>query len=131
MSVVIEWDNAEQTALRYDLSGRWTWEEFFAAFDQGRQMLSQVEHVVHFILNPLDDASRNYVPPGALTHSMNIHRRSPPNAGYTIFVGAGTFILTLQSIGMKIAPQSALRYRFCSTLDDAREILAELIKTKT
>ena len=38
MGVQVEWDNIEQTVLRYTVAGRWTWEDFYVARDHARHL---------------------------------------------------------------------------------------------
>lgn len=34
MSVQVSWDNEDKTVIRYDLGGRWKWEEFYPCYQQ-------------------------------------------------------------------------------------------------
>ena len=43
MGVEVEWDNQEQTVLRYTVVGHWTWEEFYAARDRARALADKVD----------------------------------------------------------------------------------------
>ena len=125
MSVTIQWDNEEKTILRYDMSGFWTWDEFFPAFEQGKQMISEVEHEVSFIVNPLDNQSRNHIPTSVLTHIRSINRNVPPNAGPTVSVSVSNFARALIRTLSYLAPQIAERYFFADSLEQARILLKE------
>jgi hypothetical protein len=124
MPVTPQWDNDDKTIIRYDLTGRWTWDEFFAAFDEGTTMLDTVQHTIHFIVNPLDLMSRGYLPPGALQNTLALYRRSKANAGSTVIVGGSTFFRSLYGIGQRIYPRIAAHSRFADSLDQARILLS-------
>jgi hypothetical protein len=109
---------------------RWTWEEFFAAFEEGTKMLAWADHTVHFILNPLDPMSRGYLPPGAMQNTLILYRRSKANAGVTVIVGASSFFRSLYGIGQRIYPRIAARILFAESLDEARDMLSRVPNRK-
>lgn len=129
MPVSVEWDNEAKNVLRYDLGGRWTWDEFFKAFNDGKDLMAEVTHVVHFIVNPLDTVSNGYLPPGALTHAHNISRAAPPNAGATVLVGGGPFLKAMYTVGQRLYPRVSNQYKIVDSLETARAELAKLEMT--
>ena len=48
MSVTVVWDNERKTVIRYDMLGRWNWNEFQVEFQKAKAMLDSVEHTVDF-----------------------------------------------------------------------------------
>lgn len=82
MPITHTWQDDEQTILKIDYTGRWTWDEFFAAADTGRELASSVEHRVDYIL----DMQNGTVPSGGstLTNSRTVMARRAANSG--IFV---------------------------------------------
>lgn len=124
MAVTPHWDNDDKTVLRYDLAGRWTWDEFFAAFDEGTKMLAEAQHTVHFIVNPIDLMSKGYLPPGVLQNTLTLYRRTKANAGATVIVGGSPLFRSLNGIGQRIYPRIAQRMHFADSLDEARKLLS-------
>ncbi len=127
MSVTVQWDNDAKTVLRYEVAGRWTWDEFYVAYDQGKSMMEAVPHTVHFIMVPMDFLTRNYLPPGALTHISSIYRRAAPNSGMTINVGGGGFARAMLNVLGRVSPKIAQKFAFADSLEEARTILAKAV----
>jgi hypothetical protein len=82
MPVTNNWYDDAQTILKVDYDGRWTWDEFFAGADKGRELAKSVGHRVDYIL----DMRKGNVPNGGstLTNSRTVMARRAPNSG--IFV---------------------------------------------
>jgi hypothetical protein len=125
MPVTAQWDNDDKTIIRFDVSGRWTWAEYRAANAEIRKMVDGLSYIVHFIVNPLDDQSRGYLPPGALQHIRSVYGSVSPNVGMTAVIGASPYYHALYAIGRKIYPQIAVRYRFANSLEEARALLSQ------
>jgi hypothetical protein len=87
--VTVDWLDEEKTVLIYQIYGKWTWEEFYNAFERARVMMASVPYVVHAITIPRDDAARRHIPSNILTHFPIITRRLPSNAGMAAMVITG------------------------------------------
>lgn len=127
MSVSAQWDNEEKTVIRYDMQGRWTWDEFYLAYEEAKTMLRSVPHTVHFITQPLDSLSNGYMPTSALTHIINIYRKALPNSGATVTIGNSNFARAMVSILGRVAPNAANKFLFAKSLEEARLLLAKKI----
>ena len=125
MGVKVQWDNSEKTIIRYDFSGRWTWDEFYAAYDIAKAMLIGTTQKIHFIMNSTDDVSRKYTPPNALTHMISIGRKAVPNAGKVISISGNAFTRVLFQMVAKVNPKLTDSYAFAATLEDARAMVAK------
>jgi hypothetical protein len=123
MAVSVAWDNDEQTILRYDVKGHWTWDEFTVAFKQGLAMVAAVTHRVDFMVNPLDQKSRGYLPPNTIYHVITMYRNSPPNKGLTVVIGGGSFFKTLNELNRRLYPRISARYLVVDSLEEARAAL--------
>jgi hypothetical protein len=128
MGVQAVWDNEQQTIIRYDLSGKWTWDEFFTAYETAKAMLNASPHVVHFILNPTDAASRRHLPPGIVSRIGNTARTKLPNAGITVAIGSSNVVRSIISAAARLYPRISKQYQFADTLDEARAIIAEKLE---
>lgn len=123
MAVDIVWDNDEQTILRYDVEGHWTWDQFMIAYKKGLDMLTHITHRVDFMVNPLDSKSRGYVPSNMIFHVVTLHRNAPPNVGLTAVIGGSGFFKTLNELNRRLYPRIAERFVFIESLDEARAVL--------
>jgi hypothetical protein len=130
MGVKAVWDNEQHTIVRYDLSGKWTWDEFFTAYEDAKMMLAATPYVVHFILNPTDAASRSHLPPGIVSRIGSVGRTRLPNAGITVAVGSSNFVKSLVNTAARLYPRIRKQYQFVETLDEARALLAEHMESQ-
>lgn len=66
MSIMVEWDNESQTAVRMVYEGTWNWRDHFLALDAVSALMSMVLHPVDLILDlqnsmPLADSTAWHV----------------------------------------------------------------------
>ncbi len=122
MGVSTQWDNEEKTVIRYVYEGRWTWDEYYPAHQEAREMTKSVEHIVHVIV---DVRNSTLLPKGALTHSRSALDNKPANEGITVIVGANFFIQVMANAARRIDPEPCKRYRFGSTIEEAHALLAK------
>lgn len=123
MPVSVSWDNESKTVIRYDLEGRWTWDEALTAFDTAALMLAEVQHTVNFIVNPVDPVSQIYVPPNTLGNLITLYRRSTDNAGISVLLINNATVRTLTRLMSTLNPAVATRFLFADSLEEARLIL--------
>lgn len=131
MPVHIGWDDPEQMVLRYDLSGRWTWEEFAACYKEGVALIQGRTDKINYIVNPLDSISRNYVPTSAFIQSLNMSRGGPQHQwGCTIIVSDSRFLRSIYDMGKRLYPRLTQHYQFADSLEEARARIASLFPEK-
>jgi hypothetical protein len=121
MPVESEWDDTEKTAIRLTISGKWTWDELRECVIQCNAMIESVEHHVHFICIM---GSANWIPGNALSNLRNIIGMFAHSDGYRMIV---TENLILKDLVFGLSAMSGglgFRYRFVTTLADARAYLA-------
>ncbi len=122
MGIVVQWDNPEQTIVRFLYSGQWTFGDLFDAMQIARELMDSVHHPVHGIVDMQDS---KLMPNGALSLGRNVTMRKHPNQGKTIIVGASGFARTLYDVYRKVYrttfDESA--YAFASSLEEARLML--------
>ena len=79
MSLQVEWDNPERSVLLYTAIGAWTWEEFYASRERGRQLADAAPH--ERIDAIIDLRSGGAIPDNALFHfrrmPAEVHPSSP------------------------------------------------------
>lgn len=122
MSITVQWDNAEQTILRYIYNGQGSLDNFYTALQESHDMMSKVNHRVGLII---DVQNSKLVPNGVLSHGKNVSLRKHPNQGKSIIVGASGFVRTLFDVYKKVYRNTfdEAAYAFTTNLDDARNLL--------
>lgn len=128
MPISLVWDDAEKRVLRYDIEGRWMWDEMFKAFDEGAALMKDIDYTVNFIVNPLDAPARNYIPPNSLGNTIRMYNRALPNAGVTVLITTNPTVTTLLRLLTTLNPRIAARYMVAESLEVAREKLALKLK---
>jgi hypothetical protein len=93
MPVSFRWFDSDKTILILDISGRWTWDELFQAYDQNLADIQQTRHTVYVLMLRAQDEFKHYVPPNAIVHSISMIRRLPSNIGMGIIVDSDSRIL--------------------------------------
>ncbi|MBL8162125.1 MAG: hypothetical protein JNJ61_09075 [Anaerolineae bacterium] len=123
MSAKSYWDDPAQTVIRIDYEGNWTWEEYFAAADDGRDLASSVTHRVDYILD-----FRNGTQPKAgsvMSNARNVLLKRAPNSGVFVTVStpfAQVMLNVFKSFDRKL---SALIYG-ATSIEEAHAILAKV-----
>ena len=122
MPVRTHWDNEAKTALRYDLEGEWTWDEFHTAAEEGKTMRREVAHTVDIIAN-LDNSVR--IPPNALSQMKQFTYADRENKGLTIIAGGGGFTIALVRVYTRVFRSAQDYVRAFRSLEEARQFIAE------
>lgn len=121
MGVEVQWDDDNQTVLRYHFTGHWNWEEYFSALAQGRQMMKTVEHLV-CIVN--DFSQTAYIPDGFLSRAADIIDTRPHNTGIGIFIATSPSFHALHAALRRLYPRFGELYLMASTEEEAQRIIA-------
>ncbi len=120
MSITVEWDNDEQTIIRYTFFQYWTIEEFFEAFPIAGQMIKTAKTQVIGII--VDDSQEIIPPQNAMTaFKQTVLRGTLP----IVFVGANLASKTMMQTLQK-AYQGKRQLFYVQTLAQARQLLHEL-----
>jgi len=121
MGVSICWDDEEQTIVRYDFEGRWTWEEFYPAYEQAIAMEKSVPHRIDVILDMLNSYN---IPLNAITHVRSISKKQPENLGLSVFVTTSAVVLSLYRVGMQFDAGLSRYFAAASTLEEAYQLIS-------
>jgi hypothetical protein len=125
MSVTVRWwDEDQQTIILYEFTGKWTWSEFYPAYDESIRLMDSVEYKVDFIMDLLNS---QHIPPGALQHLKRAADFNHPNMGLAVYVGINPLIQALGRMFRKIYPASARYYPFdfAQTIEEAEMKIAQ------
>jgi hypothetical protein len=122
MSVQIQWDDSHKDILHYHFSSRWTWDEFFPAFQTAHSEINQANRPIGVILSGPADM---ILPPNMLSNAAKVvkHKRSK-NTAVLVFVTPSMFVRTMLRA---ISRLSSTEFRSADTLDDARNIALQMV----
>ncbi|MEO8606614.1 MAG: hypothetical protein ABI690_01930 [Chloroflexota bacterium] len=125
MPVQIIWDDAEQTTIRFEMTGKWSWDEFYGSYENIWDEVTKVGHRVDAIA---DVTQTTHVPAGSISRVRSYASKRPENTGIIVFAGANSYLTaimqTVQNL-FKTVMQRSISIRFATTLDEARAIIAE------
>jgi hypothetical protein len=128
MPITVDWFDTEQTIVRYEFLGRWSWTELHTAVDEVQDMLASVDHRVDIII----DVSQNVgIPSGAIIQMKSGSMKANKNWGMGVFVGTGAFINALITSFTRIYPKMAERYAIAMSIDEAQKLIIERRTTTT
>lgn len=116
------WDNAEQTVIRQDYVGKWTWEEYFEMTKKTRDMISSMSHVVDVI----SDMKPGIIPRqgSAITFARKALSSLPPNRGIIVVVTnplVAALLRVFKNLDKEIGP---FMYAV-NSVEEARKLIAE------
>jgi hypothetical protein len=131
MPIDLLWDNDYQSILRYDITGKWLWDELYIARERVFHMMDEspsakIGTIIYFVEGKIG------IPSDVTSQLSKFGDKSHPKAALTVIVGAG-MMMKLAFSGF----QSAFRvtmgrkvdFDYADTLDQARKkVLADLNK---
>jgi hypothetical protein len=125
MTVQASWDDEDQTIIRTEFSGAWTWDEAHAAVDEVNAMMASVEHIVHTII---DMRGSSRIPPLAFREVRAMLSKRSSSAGATVIVGANFMTASLwKTIAQTYGWLVNSSYTFADTVEEARAYIAGTI----
>ena len=84
MTIKVEWDNEEQTIIRWTFPEEWTWDDYYSALHISRQLCGQVTYMVDVIV---DMQANQSIPNHVFTHAKNAVQTSSLNVGVIVVIG--------------------------------------------
>jgi len=119
MGIQINWYNAEQTILKYEFEGKWTWHDLDEAVQKVNEMLASVPHPVHILIQ----FHGGLIPNGALSQMRIKNSKPEANWGGGVFVGVHPLLRVLVTTFLRLYPPMAERYAVAETEDEALAII--------
>jgi hypothetical protein len=120
MPIEVQWDNAEQTILRFDYTTPWTWEDLRAAVQEASGMSRDIGYTV-CVINDVTRASA--LPDGALVTFRGISRLTPDNTGLIVIAGGGMLVDAMITMFRRLSGAQAANWRTAKSLDEARAMI--------
>lgn len=123
MTVHYSWyDNAETIAL-CEISGRWTWDEFYDARSVFRQVNAAVERPrVDILLYLTPEAT---MPDNFITVMRSVVSSAAKSWGITVLVRPQPFVRALFNVLRKTYPDVGARYPFAESFEQAVMLVME------
>jgi hypothetical protein len=120
MPARVYWDNEEKSIIVREMSGDWTWEEYFVAIKQVREFLDEVDHHVDIIV----DCRETYkFPTAALPNIANANRSYSANMGVQVIVGSNLIVKMFAEMLQKVMPQAISHFLFVNAIEDAYKVI--------
>ncbi len=120
MSISVQWDNDNQNVIRYDFSGRWDWDSYERALEQGFAMTEGVEHEVHMLIHLQRGAT---LPEGAMIYLKDTLAALPANQGLVVVAGGDKSARTTIAMFKRINKGLGKRLAVANDLKEARSLL--------
>jgi len=123
MSITTNWDNTDQTIIRYIFSGDWNWDEFYQVVEQRFELSEHTSEHLDVIFDLTDS---NYIPDGLLLHLKKFVKLLPENHGHYVIVGNHTGLVTIVDMFNRIFKHCNNCLTYSNSLEKARVYLAYL-----
>jgi hypothetical protein len=123
MSVIVSWFDEEQTILLTSFIGQWTWDEVWAAHEQGSRMVKGLDYRVDSIFDLTH--SSPFPPPGVLLQFRRVAELRKPTNGITVIVKPSRVVRAIAKVFWLFYPASAENYpfEFADTVAEAYAVL--------
>jgi hypothetical protein len=123
MVIRVSWAKQDQTVIRCDVEGVWTWDEWYAAAQQVVALRSSVHEqaIVPLIVHVC--RSRTY-PKNGMTHSKRALEMLDER-DLVVVVGGGPFVRFLMSTFRELFNKYGERLYMRDTLDEAYQLIAQ------
>lgn len=118
MGVIMNFDQDRRDVIRFDFSGKWTWQELLESIAEAVR-LGDANSRNDVIVN-LENA--NYIPSGALGQLRSISRTTPMNGGLYVIVGLNSVTSAVIDVFRRIYTEGR-SWRVVRTVDDARTLI--------
>jgi hypothetical protein len=88
MTIQVQWDDLQQTTIRYDIPAGWTWQDLYQARQTVYDWMDTAEaETIYSIANFTD--GKVSIPRDLMGHFDELTQYSHPKAGLMVVVGAG------------------------------------------
>ncbi len=127
MHVTVQWDNPEQTILRYDFDEHWTLTDFNDARKVGYHMIDTAEHqrmVGVLIVLP----KRGIVPNNIITNAMGQMKLRHQRTLMLVLVTENQYIKTLHTVLGSVYKPARETFARTSTLEEARTLILDKLR---
>lgn len=127
-TVDVEWDNPEQTIIRYNFNKGWTWDDYYNATKMGDAMIDSTTHqlLIGAILYIPDPG----LPPNVLRGTQSGMKSRHPRAQIVVVVTRNRFVRALYDVVVMAYRSLKDEFLRVDTLEEARTLLNEKMGSK-
>jgi hypothetical protein len=122
MSLSVEWDDVDNTILRYTLGSTWTWEEMDVVWQKGAQMTVGITERFDIILDAREMKS---FPRDIFEIAPTRYALGGLNGGVSVLVGANTMVRSILDMLILTKPRTFSHFRFADTFEDAYQLITK------
>ena len=126
--ITYEWFNEEQTVILCTYPPtKWSWNDFFNAFDMQNTMIESVNAAKIIII--VDTRASHWLPKGGTFTSgiKRMTRLKHPRQGDTIIVGAKGLIAAVGRVATKMMGQKQSEIHFVESIEEAENLVESLL----
>lgn len=118
MAVRVEWDSEDRHAIIWTLVGRWTWDEYAAAWSEMIDMLDTAEGKPDILF---DVRHMTMLPADVITRLKKDYLNIPPRAGRMLSVGVDAQLQLFWNTFTDLPYANHLKMKYFETLEEALE----------
>jgi len=122
MSIEVNWDNREKTVIRFDYTARWSWQDYYAALDETKSWVENLDYKVYFI-NKVDNIG--HLPANAVNHFKKTAVEFGPYVHLTVIVAHSRFLHLVFDVFQRVAGEWSKNYRFVESMEEAYALIAD------
>jgi hypothetical protein len=119
MPVSMYWEDEAQTIMRYDISGRWTWPEFYDALNKVLPEWEKITHRTDTIIK-LESIA---LPTDTLRNVRTLSEKQNTSSGLSVIVTTNTLAHVLYNTSRNLYPKVAQYFRMAHTMEEARALI--------
>ncbi len=120
MPIHVEWDDTEQTIIRYTFSSPWTWNEYRAAIDAAWDLARTVDHPTDTIT---DMSGSRLWPDGLFTNIRKSVVEIPDTTQTVVLIGGGLFVEMALGVLRRVYTAQKTKFLTAKSLDEARALI--------
>ena len=121
MPISVEWENPEQTIMRWTLSGPWTWDEYRQAQTVSHSLLRSVTHPVDVIADMRDAPT---LPRDAFSRFKETEVGLPANRSRVILVTNSMFVRSMAVTFNQVFLNRPTQFELVASIEEAHALLA-------
>ncbi len=122
MPITVDWDDAEQTIIRYTFQSPWTWDEYQAAIDRAWELARSVDHPT----DTITDMSHSRLMPDNLFRNIKQSVVEIPDSTRTVvLIGGGMFVSIALGVLRRVYRSNMEKFFIAGTLDEARALIRQ------
>ncbi|MBI1259674.1 MAG: hypothetical protein GC204_19580 [Chloroflexi bacterium] len=120
--ITVQWDDDSQQTIRFDIIGRWTWDEYYQVVHQMSEMIKGMEQTIDVMV---DFSRSSGIPIGAISKTRESFALAPSNSGLVVFAAGSALVNTMVFAFRKAQPKWSDKLVTAPSLDAARELLKQ------